>query len=155
MIPFLRNTIILQQMVPRAFSLENWRESSADEVWLFFCELIQKRSLVPMLVNLILRQLRGLNVILQQHFLLLNQFLFWVNWTRCFHCFFSLPDPPRVMWSAAATSKVNLIGGGQVGQFQFAIQNTRQIQSEGCIGSVSEISVQGEWNCFNVSTLAC
>ena len=57
------------------------------------------------------------------------------------------------MWSAAVTT-VNLVGGGGIGEFQFATRITPgKYGPTG--GSVTAISVQGKGNCFNVSRLAC
>ena len=108
-----------------------------------------------MLVNLILRRLRGLNLILQTIFSPTEPAPPLSKVNKMFPLLFSLPDPLQVMWSVAATSKVNLIGGGEVREFQFAIQNTRQIRADDwpCLGNFSA-RVMKLFQCQYTSLLA-
>ena len=146
MIHFLKITIILQQIEHKAFPLENGRESPAEEVWLFFCELIQKRTsyLNPPTV-------KGTQLNPPTNFLLLKQLLLSVNWM--FPLLFLLPwstDGYVVCgsdysnfdrrWRDGGVSVCHWITSGKYGPTS---------------GSITAISVQGKRNCFNVSRLAC
>ena len=148
MIHFLKITIILQQIVPKAFPLENGRESPAEEVWLFFCELIQKRTsyLNPPTV-------KGTQLNPPTKFSptepasplsKLNKMfplLFLPPWSTEGYavCGSDYSNFDR-RWRDGGVSVCHRITSGKYGPTS---------------GSITAISVQGKRNCFNVSRLAC